>query len=445
MAAIAEQETKGNAWINALTAPASLVLYGVIVGGGIGAIFAANDLSDEWYIDCLALPGSLWMQVLQCLVLPMVIISMIQSMVSLRQLPGSRTLAFALVGLYMATTVIALTEALIIGVPYIGNLVEALPASSIEASEDYTSTVEDMTFIDALLGVFEGMTPENVINDAAQSDLLPVIITAVVFGICIKDKQEDGSLTVTLQLLSQVNDVVTTALMAVMKLAPIGVASIVFSAAVSVDIEQAGKALVFYLTGLWIAMACQVFIVYPLLLVVGGGRNPFSYYKNCIPALAMALGMSSSLATLPTTKKCADKNGIRAEVRDLALSLGATINMDGAGMGFIFQSVWLSAIQGVEFGISKVLLTGIAAFVCSVGTSPIPSSGAVALVVLKIAGVPINSTFGLVMAVEFISDRSRTMVNVLGDLSVVAVIDKHFGHSIVELEAEKKKIGQAEP
>mmetsp|Transcript_43609 Transcript_43609/g.66108 ORF Transcript_43609/g.66108 Transcript_43609/m.66108 type:complete len:379 (+) Transcript_43609:2-1138(+) len=370
----------------------------------------------------------------------MVIISMIMAMVHMRQLPGSRKMAFTLVGMYMSTTVVAIIEANAFGVPFITNVVKELDASSIQASEEYGSSVEDVKFIDALLGVFENMTPENIINDIATSDMLPVIVASVVFGICIKAQEDDGSPTVTIKLIQQINDVVVACLMAVMKVAPFGVASIVFSTAATVDIEEAGKALAWYLLGMWAVMLFHVFVFYTAILVIGAGRNPFPYYKNLIPAVLMALGMSSSMATLPTTKQCAAKNGIRAEVRDLALSLGATINMDGSGIAFIFIPCWLCTVQGIEFGATKIMLSAIGAMVCSVGASPIPSTGGVALVVLAIAGVPINSTFGLIMAVEFMGDRSQTMVNVFGDSVIVAVIDKWFGQSIIDMETAEKKV-----
>merc|ERR1719343_999257 len=123
-----------------------------------------------------------------------------------------------------------------------------------------------------------------------------------------------------------------------------------------------------------------------------------------------SLGTASSMASLPVNISCAvERNQISQDIASFVLSLGATINMDGTAIVLICATWFLGAIHGVTMGVSKIALTIMLATLCSMGASPIPSSGPILLLTICTAvGVPVDEAVGLVTAVDWIMDRFAT-------------------------------------
>merc|ERR1740121_1763902 len=184
-----------------------------------------------------------------------------------------------------------------------------------------------------------------------------------------------------------------------------------------------GTFVVAVLTGLLF----HTFVIYPILLVFFAKRNPFGYFANVVPAICTMLGVSSSAATLPKSIECAHANGIAPQTANFVLSLGATINMDGSCIHFICTTVFLGALQGITFSIGDYFSMALLATFCSMGAAPIPSSGLVLIVTIMAAlGVPFNSTFGIITAVDWLLNRFRGCVNIMGDATVAAIINDRF-------------------
>merc|ERR1740121_3206364 len=185
-----------------------------------------------------------------------------------------------------------------------------------------------------------------------------------------------------------------------------------------------GTFVVAVLTGLLF----HTFVIYPILLVFFAGRNPVGYYANLVPAICTMIGVSSSAATLPKSIECALANGIAPQTANFVLSLGATINMDGSCLYFICTTSFLGALQGITFSIGDYFSMALLATFCSMGAAPLPSAGLVLVVTIMAAvGVPFNSTFGIITAVDWMLDRLRGCVNITGDATVAAIIDDRFG------------------
>mmetsp|Transcript_71743 Transcript_71743/g.156157 ORF Transcript_71743/g.156157 Transcript_71743/m.156157 type:complete len:216 (-) Transcript_71743:424-1071(-) len=193
----------------------------------------------------------------------------------------------------------------------------------------------------------------------------------------------------------------------------------------SLNLSDVGSSVGILILTTFFGLAVHMFVFCPLILALLGRRNPFTYYRNCLPAMLTALGTSSSAASLPVSMICATKNGIPPHLRNFVLSLGATINMDGAGVYLITATYFLATIQGIHLGFSQMVLIGLLSTVCSMGSAPIPSAGLVFLAtIISAANIPLNSTFSLVVAVDWMLDRACTVVNVCSDLTIVATVAK---------------------
>jgi len=283
--------------------------------------------------------------------------------------------------------------------------------------------------LDSILNIFDGLVPKNLAKDAADGYLLPLIVASIIFGLLVKDKNEDGSESATLVVVGEMNDVVVKVVTFLMNLTPIGVGSLVFAAMNRLDLATTGRIVGMFMVSVIIGLSCHMLVVYPMLTTFLSRQNPLMYVYNIVPALLTALGTSSSAAALPvTTRCCIEKNNVAPHIAKFVLSLGATINMDGTGMYLICAAFFLGTIEGVTFTFSKFATMAVLAMLCSLGTAPVPSASLVLLAtIMSSVGIPLTASFGLITAVDWLLDRLRTVVNVSGDASVTAVIDRFFG------------------
>jgi Na+/H+-dicarboxylate symporter len=423
----ADKGASGTHARRALCDPTVLVVASVLLGVGLGLLFSHLGWDVEEVVQVLGFPGQLWLKALKCIVLPMIVFSMIQSMVMLKSLPGARTIGIAVVGLYSFTTLCAAMVGCMVCVlvlqPLIGDV------SHLNTDGQIVPDLAKFTALESILNIFDGLVPSNLISDAADNRLLPVIVASIIFGLLVKDKNEDGTLSTTLVVVKEMNDVVVKVVTVVMTLTPLGAGSLVFAAVAKMDFAQTGLVVIKFVLSVAIGLGLHFFVVYPTLVTCLARRNPFSYVFGIIPALLTAFGTSSSAAALPVTQQCSiENNKISPHIAKFVLSLGATINMDGTGLYLICAAFFIGTIEGVTFGLGKFATMAVLAMLCSLGTAPVPSASLVLLsTIMTSVGIPLTSTFGLVWAVDWLLDRMRTVVNVAGDASVTAVVDRFYG------------------
>lgn len=271
-------------------------------------------------------------------------------------------------------------------------------------------------------------------------------MASIIFGLLIEDKEADGTQSVTMKVITQMNNVVAKVIRVLMKLAPVGVGCLVFGSAAKMDLQSTGKLLGMFILSCYIGFAFHALVIYSLIIAFIARRNPITYISNIVPAVLTALGTSSSVATLPENIRCAtERNRIRPPVAKFVLSLGATINMDGTGIFLIIAVYFLGRIGDVEFTIGRFLLMAVLAMLCSLGSAPVPSAGMVLLAtMLTSSGVPMTDSFGLVVGIVWIVDRGMTMVNITGDSAVAAVVDSILGGSGRFEEGDTERAAPAE-
>jgi Na+/H+-dicarboxylate symporter len=412
------------------TNPTALVIASVIFGGALGILFSSVGWATETAVRVLGFPGELWLKALKCIVMPMIIFAMVQSMVMLKSLPGAKNMGLVVVGLYTLTTLMAAIEGCLVSVLVMKPLLGNVTLSSGLSEEDVDKKKYDQfSALDSILNIFDGLVPKNLIGDAAEGYLLPVIVASIIVGLLVKDKNDDGSPSATLVVVGELNDVVVKVVTFLMTLTPVGVGSLVFAAVTKLDLETMGDIVIKFVLSVFIGLLFHLLVVYPTIVLVFAQTNPYGYVYNIFPALLTALGTSSSAASLPVTIRCCiEKNNIAPQIAKFVLSLGATINMDGTGLYLICAAFFLGTVEGVTFTFGKFATMSVLAMLCSLGTAPVPSASLVLLAtIMSSVGIPLTSSFGLITAVDWLLDRLRTVVNVSGDASITAVADRFFG------------------
>lgn len=394
------------------------LLAGTIFGLLINFFLPTGVLRDTILVDgILYIVGNGFIRLMQMLVIPLVICSLICGTMSIGDTKtlgqvGIKTLLF-----YAATTALAISAALAIGIlirPGMG-----LNISSVEMGD--VSIGERVSFVDTILNII----PKNIITSMAEGDMLPIIVFSVFVGIMLA-KLKDKASTVS-QFFSGFNDVMMEMTITVMKAAPFGVFCMIARTIANIGFD-AFVPMLKYIGCVIFALALQCFGVYQILLFVFTRLNPFTFIKKYFPVMEFAFSTSSSNATIPLSiETLKDKLGISSKISSFTVPLGATINMDGTAIMQGVAVVFIADAYGIELT-SGMLATVIAtATLASIGTAGVPGVGLITLsMVLSSVGLPTEG-IALIMGIDRIIDMLRTAVNVTGDAVCTTIVAKQAG------------------
>jgi len=382
--------------------------------------------------------GTAWIRLITMVVVPLVFASLIVGTASLGDITklgriGSKTIVY-----YMATTAIAVTIGLLLS-----NLVQPGARMSPEGLEalrsnymaEGASRVELAQDAPALIDVLLNMIPRNPVAALAAGDMLPIIFFAIFLGAAISALPMERRDHIV-GFFDGLNEACMVMIHWIMKLAPYAVFALIGAVIARFGLDVLSSLLV-YVVAVLIGLALHVAITYSLALKFLARRNPLAFFRKIRGVQLIAFSTSSSNATLPLTMETAeDELGIEKEVSSFVLPLGATINMDGTAL---YQAVATMFIAQVLIGdISLTVQLGIVltATLASIGAAGVPSAGIIILVVVLegvLAGSGIDPAAGiaLILGVDRILDMCRTAVNVTGDLTAAAVIERsEYEHAL---------------
>lgn len=208
-----------------------------------------------------------------------------------------------------------------------------------------------------------------------------------------------------------------------MKLAPIGVAGLMFSLTAVLGLEIL-LTLAWYVATVLLGLSLHMFGVYSLVLKFVAGWSPLEYFGRIREVIFTAFGTASSNATLPTALRVADeKLGLRKDVSTFVLTVGSTANQNGTALYEGITVLFLAQVFGVDLTIGQQITVVLMSVMAGVGTAGVPG-GSLPLVamVLKSVGVPPEG-IGIILGVDRLLDMCRTTLNVTGDIAVAACVD----------------------
>jgi len=185
-----------------------------------------------------------------------------------------------------------------------------------------------------------------------------------------------------------------------------------------------------------IGHSVHLFGFYPALFFATTRGNGWKWFAKIYEAPMLAFATSSSAATLPRSIVVAEKAGVRKEISDFILPLGAAINMDGTALGFPIMVALIAQLNEVTLDFGTVITIMLLSVVISVGTAPIPNAGMVYLTMLfEAAGMGDLAGEGLatLFVLDWFVDRIETAVNVTSDQFVCKIID-----DVSQMAAAKK-------
>ncbi|XP_017326591.1 excitatory amino acid transporter 3 [Ictalurus punctatus] len=439
----------------------------VLLGIGLGVLvreYAALSHLDKQYFG---FPGELLMRMLKLVILPLIISSMITGVAALDSEVSGR-IGLRAVIYYFSTTIIAVILGII--------LVTAIKPGVSQTADniDRAGSTPNVTTVDTLMDLIRNMFPENLVQACFQQyktqrkeielpvtntsnlatttfppfttilatiaqnltkdytivgtysdgiNVLGLIVFCVAFGLVIGKMGERGR--ILLEIFDALNEATMRLVHIIMCYMPVGILFLIAAKIIEVEDWDIFRKMGLYMVTVLSGLAIHAIIFLPLIYFAFVRKNPFTFALGMAQALVTALMISSSSATLPVTFRCAEENNrIDKRITRFVLPVGATINMDGTALYEAVAAIFIAQLNGLDLDVGKIVTISITATVASIGAAGVPNAGLVTMViVLTAVGLPANDVT-LIVTVDWLIDRFRTMVNVLGDAFGAGIVQK---------------------
>lgn len=393
-----------------LTTQIAIALVLAVVAGILLQDYA--DFVNE-YIKPL---GNIFLNLLKFIVVPLVLFSIMAGILSMNDVSKVGRLGLRALLYFMFTTVIAVALGLVTS-----TLVKGfLPLIHVERDNNAAEIeIPDITIMDQIVNMF----PENIMLPLTNMTMMQVIVIAIFFGVAMVHVGEAGEPARKLTL--SANAVVSKVLSYIMALAPIGVFCMLTPVVVSNGPSVLGSYAALVVLG-YFCFSVHAVCVYGSLVYLLGGLSPLRFFKALHPAMLFAFSSDSSVATLPYTMECTERLGVRKDIGNFVLSLGATINMDGVAIYLGVASVFMATCCGIDLTLHQYFAIAFASTIASIGTPGIPG-GSLALMAMVFASaqIPVECV-AIVAGVDRIVDMGRTVMSVTGDASCAVVMQNRL-------------------
>lgn len=356
--------------------------------------------------------GTIYLNLIKTIVLPVVVFSVIQGVISLGDIKKVGTIGWKTVAFFLCTTAFAVTIGLVLA-----NAFQVGRGFQMPSEELSFTPVESPNLMDTLVNIF----PANIVTPFSEGAMLQILVIAILFGFGILMAGEKGNVAV--KAVDSLASVSFRVMEMILKLSPIGV----FALILPVVAEQGAGVLIPLLQVILVAYGAYVLhilIVYTAAVGLLGKVKPIRFLKEMGRPILFAFSSASSVGTLPFNMEAVKRLGISKEVSGFVLPLGATINMDGTA---IYQGVcviFIARIFGVELSLVQQLTVVLTSVLASVGTAGVPGSGMIMLaMVLQSVGLPVEG-IALVAGIDRILDMGRTAVNITGDAACAVCVSR---------------------
>ena len=396
---------------------AAWIFIAMVAGILVGLCFLGKPELTTQYIKPI---GTIFINLLKFIVVPIVLLSLICGMISMKDIKKVGAIGWKTIVYYMITTLIAI----VIGLAVANIFKGAFPLLDTTGAE---YTANSSNFMDTIVNIF----PSNLWAPLVNATMLQVIVIALFIGAGILLVGEKAQPMVT--VVESAYEVFMKIMMLIIKCSPIGVFCLMVNV-VAVNGPAIVGSLAIVLGVAYLGYILHMVIVYSVAVKSIAGMNPVTFFKNMIPAIIFAFTSTSSVATLPLTKECSDKMGANPEYSSFILPLGATINMDGTAIYMGVATIFIATCYGVTLNLSQMLAVVLTATLASIGTAGVSGAGMIMLaMVLEAVGLPVEG-IALIYGVDKIFDMGRTTLNIVGDASCAVVVSK-----IEEKRSARKK------
>ncbi len=381
------------------------------------------------FISVYEFVGTLFINALKMLIVPLITSSIIVGVAGIGSSGnlgrlGGKTLLF-----YATTTLAAILVGLVLVNIIEPGTVDGEPARELLALDADTSDIEARVGgkgAGDVVQIFLRMVPSNIIDAAANGEMLALIFFSLLFGYFMTKLGQDTAEPLYV-FWKAVFEVMMRITEWVMKFAPIGVFGLVAAVVAKTGLGAAGPLLVFAATVV-AALLVHALVTIPLLVRSVAKVSPWRMFRAMAPALMTAFSTASSSATLPVTMDCVERRaGVSNKISSFVLPLGATVNMNGTALYECVAAIFIAQAYGLDLSFGVQFSIVLIALVTSIGVAGIPSASLVAIaIILAAVGLPMEA-IGVLLVFDRILDMLRTSINVLGDATCAIIVARLEG------------------
>ena len=388
------------------------IIIGMLAGIAVGFIFMK--VGGTFTTDYLKPFGTIYINLLKFMVVPVVLFSIMSGVISLNDLKKVGSVGIKTFIYYICTTALAV----VIGLVVVNCFKGFFPVldSSVTSGLKYEAT-EAPKIMDVIVNIF----PDNLLKPMVDTNMLPVIVIAIFFGAGVLAAGEKGKMIA--DIVDSMNEVVMKVLMMIIKLTPIGVFCLMADV-VAVNGAKVVGSLALVVGVAYTGYILQLVIVYSVSAKFLAGMSPIKFFKGMAAAMLTAFTTTSSNATLPVNIECCNDMGAEPEISSFVLPLGATINMDGTAIYQAVATVFIACCYGVDLTIGQMAMVVVTATLASIGTAGVSGAGMIMLsMVLLQVGLPVEG-IAIIAGVDKLFDMGRTTLNITGDATCAMWLSK---------------------
>jgi Na+/H+-dicarboxylate symporter len=396
----------------------------------MGAGIVVGTLFGEAAATRIGWIGDLFMQLLRMIIVPLVLTSIISGVASVGGGSNIGRLFSKTLGYYVLSSFLAVLTGV-----FLVNLIR--PGEGANLTDAARQELPELSTPGSPIELLFDVVPRNIVQAAANTDMLAIIFFCIVFGASITALPDRSRILLT-DLFGALFHAMMKLTDGVIRFLPIGVFALI-TGMVGTTGFSAFRSLALYMATLSAGLTIHLFITLPLLLLLLGRISPKIHFANMRGPLLIAFSTSSSGATLPVTMHTVEtKVGVSSRISSFVLPMGATVNMDGTALFECVGALFIAQVLGFELSIFQQGIVVLTALLASIGAAAIPSAGLVVIFIvleaINLRGPEVNLIVGSMLAIDRPLDMYRTAVNVFSDSCGAAIVAKSEGEWEVDVE-----------
>ncbi len=381
-----------------------------------------------WVVDNVATPvGQVFLRMLFMIVVPLIFGSVTLGVASLGDLSRIGRIGGKAMSFFLVTTALAATIGLTL-VNLVGPGESLAPEVRTQLLQQYAGEATARVGAGATFGIetFVNIIPRNPVDTAARGDMLGLIFFSLIFGIALTQISRERAQPI-IGMLEGLVDVVTRIIGYAMRIAPFGVAGLIFAVTARFGAEVL-QSLALYVGTVLFGLVLHLFGVIGLIARFIVGVPYGRFFAKCRSVMITAFSTSSSNATLPENIRTAEEQfGVPREIASFVLPLGATMNMNGTALFEGMTVLFLAQVFGIDLSITSQVIVIVMSVITAIGAAGVPGGSIPLLVlILETVGIP-GEGIALILGVDRILDMSRTVPNIMGDQVTALVVAKSEG------------------
>jgi len=395
------------------------LIWQISIGFIAGIVFGR--MASPQVVGYVAPLGSIFMALLNMLIVPLVLSSLIVGVASLGDLKALGRIGVKTVVLYLLTTAAAIAIGLALG-----NIMQ--PGAGMDLA---LAKATEAKAAPSLGQVLTNMFPKNAFAAMVNANMLQIIVFALFFGVALTMAGEKGK--PALAFFDSMAEVMYKMTAIVMKFAPYGVFALIAG-----TVSKYGMAVLLpfakVIGAVYIGCIIHAVVIYSGLVTAFARKSPMWFFRGIKEASLTAFVTRSSAGTLPVTMECCHNMGVPEKVSSFVLPLGATINMDGTALYQGVCALFIAQAYGIPLNLSAQLGILLTATLGSIGTAGVPGAGLIMLTLVTTqAGLPIEGV-AMIAGIDAILDMIRTSLNITGDAAVATVVARTEGADFTEVD-----------